>query len=74
MHHLSLVTASPIENKCIAPSCARTRSLEPVLLMNRYRAGAASCAKSVPVSDVFMPLGLALSEKQIPQITENTEK
>jgi hypothetical protein len=32
------------------------------------------CAKSVPESDVFMPLGLALSEKQIPQITENTEK
>jgi hypothetical protein len=31
-------------------------------------------AKSVPESDVFMPLGLALSEKQIPQITENTEK
>jgi hypothetical protein len=34
----------------------------------------AACAKSVPESDVFMPLGLALSEKQIPQITENTEK
>ena len=34
----------------------------------------ASCAKTVPESDVFMPLGLALSEKQIPQITENTEK
>jgi len=33
-----------------------------------------SCAKTVPESDVFMPLGLALSEKQIPQITENTEK
>ena len=32
------------------------------------------CAKSVPESDPFMPLGLALSEKQIPQITENTEK
>jgi hypothetical protein len=28
----------------------------------------------VPESDVFMSLGLALSEKQIPQITENTEK
>jgi hypothetical protein len=28
----------------------------------------------VPETDVFMPLGLALSEKQIPQITENTEK
>jgi len=32
------------------------------------------CAKTVPESDVFVPLGLALSEKQIPQITENTEK
>jgi len=32
------------------------------------------CAKTVPESDVLMPLGLALSEKQIPQITENTEK
>jgi hypothetical protein len=32
------------------------------------------CAKTVAESDVFMPLGLALSEKQIPQITENTEK
>jgi hypothetical protein len=28
----------------------------------------------VPESDVFMPLGLGLSEKQIPQLTENTEK
>jgi hypothetical protein len=28
----------------------------------------------VPESDVFMPWGLALSEKKIPQITENTEK
>jgi hypothetical protein len=35
---------------------------------------AVPCAKSVPESDVFMLLGLALSEKQIPQITENTEK
>jgi hypothetical protein len=32
------------------------------------------CAKSVPESDFLMPLGLALSEKQTPQITENTEK
>lgn len=31
-------------------------------------------AKSVPESDLFMPFGLALSEKRIPQITENTEK
>ena len=33
-----------------------------------------TCAKSVPESDLFMPLGLALGEKQIPQIAENTEK
>jgi len=32
------------------------------------------CAKTVPESDLVMPLGLALSEKQTPQITENTEK
>lgn len=30
--------------------------------------------KSVHKSDVFEPLGLALSEKQIPQATEKTEK
>jgi hypothetical protein len=34
----------------------------------------APCAKTVPESDVLMPLRLGLSEKQIPQITENTEK
>jgi hypothetical protein len=28
----------------------------------------------VPESDAFMPLGLSLSEKHIPQIAENTEK
>ena len=33
-----------------------------------------ACAKTVPESEVFMPLGLVVSEKQIPQITENTEK
>jgi hypothetical protein len=33
-----------------------------------------SSAKSAPESDLFMPLGLALSEKQIPQIAESTEK
>lgn len=32
------------------------------------------CAKSVPESELFILLGLALSEKQIPQIVENTEK
>jgi hypothetical protein len=31
-------------------------------------------AKTVPESDVFMLLGLALSEKKIHQITETTEK
>ena len=35
---------------------------------------AVPCAKTVPGSDVFMLLGLALSEKKVPQITENTEK
>jgi hypothetical protein len=35
---------------------------------------AVACARIVPESDVFMPLRLALSEKQIPQIAENTEK
>ena len=35
---------------------------------------AVPCAKTVPESDVFMLLGLALSEKKVPQITENTEK
>jgi hypothetical protein len=39
-----------------------------------YKSRRVPCAKTVPESDVFMPLGLALSEKQIPQITENTEK
>jgi hypothetical protein len=32
------------------------------------------CARRVPESNLFEQLGLALSEKQIPQITENTEK
>jgi hypothetical protein len=31
-------------------------------------------SKTVPETEVFMPLGLALTEKQIPQITENKEK
>jgi hypothetical protein len=32
------------------------------------------CSKTVPESDVFVPIGLALSEKQIPEIAENIEK
>jgi hypothetical protein len=32
------------------------------------------CAPTVHESNVFIPFGLLLSEKQIPQITENTEK
>ena len=42
--------------------------------MFRQKSARVPCAKSVPESNVFMLLGLALSEKQIPQITENTEK
>jgi hypothetical protein len=30
----------------------------------------AACARTVPEFDVFNPLGLALSEKQIPQIDD----
>jgi hypothetical protein len=33
-----------------------------------------SCARTVPKPYSFASLGLALSEKQIPKITENTEK
>jgi hypothetical protein len=36
-----------------------------------YKSRRVSCAKTEPESDVLMPLGLALIEKQI---TENTEK
>jgi hypothetical protein len=42
--------------------------------VNLLRSRRFRCARTVPESDVFMPLGLALSEKQIPQTTENTEK
>ena len=42
--------------------------------MFRQKSTRVPCAKSVAESNVFMLLGLALSEKQIPQITENTEK
>ncbi len=34
----------------------------------------ASTGTAVPESDLFMLLGLALSEEQIPQIIENTKK
>jgi hypothetical protein len=44
----------------------------PLALLKKSRR--VHCAKSLPESDVFMLLGLALSEKQIPQITENTEQ
>lgn len=36
--------------------------------------GQETCAKTVPESDLVTALGLALSEKQIPQIVENIEK
>ena len=31
------------------------------------------CARTVPESMLFIPLGLALSEKQIPRVVENLE-
>jgi hypothetical protein len=37
------------------------------------RTGRFVCATNVPESDVFKPLELALSEKQIPQFVENIE-
>jgi hypothetical protein len=40
----------------------------------RGKSRRSACATTVPESDVFMPLGLALSEKQIPQVVENIEK
>jgi hypothetical protein len=33
-----------------------------------------SCAKTVPKPHLFSSLGIALSEKQIPQVVENIEK
>jgi hypothetical protein len=36
--------------------------------------GSATRAKTVSEFNLFMPLGLALSEKQIPQINENIGK
>jgi len=71
---LSLPTAAKAGGLSQWESCARTFWGELLLLTNWYRAGESPCAKSVPESDLFMPLGLALSEKQIPQIAENTEK
>jgi hypothetical protein len=53
----------------VPESLGRAPALEAAVRSRRV-----PCAKSVPESDVLMPLGLALSEKQIPQIIENTEK
>jgi hypothetical protein len=36
-----------------------------------FNTGFANCAKSGPESDLFMPSGLALSEKQIPRFIGN---
>jgi hypothetical protein len=36
-----------------------------------YKSRRVPCAKTVPESDVFMPLGLALSEKQVPRFVGN---
>ena len=55
--------------QCANKNCL-TKGFTPGLRKSRR----VPCAKSVPESDLFMPLGLASSEKQIPQITENTEK
>ena len=55
-------------------SCARTFWGELLLLTNWYRAGEPPVPKVCQNAMFFVPLGLALSEKQIPQITENTEK
>src|SRR5579863_9384802 len=38
------------------------------------RCGRVPCAKTVPEPISLLLLGLALSEKQIPQLTENAEK
>ena len=57
-----------------APASFDPHDLSGVWMQDRPRPGRVPCAKTVPESDVFKPLGLALSEKQIPQITENTEK
>jgi hypothetical protein len=54
------------------PVCQFKLSHQGVHLLLQKQA--VPCAKTVPESDVFMLLGLALSEKKVPQITENTEK
>jgi hypothetical protein len=50
----------------------RTQGVLPKSIMSKSRG--AGWSKTVPECDLFEPLGLALSEKQIPQIIENTEK
>ena len=59
--------------QCCA-NCARTFWGELLLLTNWYRAGEPPVPKVCQNPMFFVPLGLALSEKQIPQITENTGK
>ena len=46
----------------------------PLLRQRWGNAGASPVPKLCQNAMFFLPLGLALSEKQIPQITENTEK
>jgi len=41
---------------------------------HRTRAGESPVPEVCQNAMFFVPLGLALSEKQVPQITENTEK
>ena len=55
-------------------TCARTFWGELLLLTNWYRAGEPPVPKVCQNAMFFVPLGLASSEKQIPQLTENTEK
>jgi hypothetical protein len=55
-------------------NCARTFWGELLLLTNWCRAGEPPVPKVCQNAMFFMPLGLALSEKQIPQLPENTEK
>jgi hypothetical protein len=52
-------------------SCARTFWGELLLLTNWHRAGEPPVPNVCQNAMFFMPLGLALSEKQIPQIAKN---
>jgi hypothetical protein len=55
------LTGVAVHQGCFAVSSIQEAGVFPVPKVCQYRI-------------FFVPLGLALSEKQIPQITENTEK